>query len=81
MIQKRIDKYTGSYNEQARGTAQIMQDINIDMLWMITQGQGADMQTLLELYYRHILYGDTFLIENGQITGEFLGGEDDEQSI
>lgn len=36
-VQCRIDQYKHGYNAPARETARIMQDININMLWMITQ--------------------------------------------
>jgi len=36
-VQCRINQYKDIYNESARETAMIMQNININMLWMITQ--------------------------------------------
>lgn len=39
-VQCRIDQYRHGYNAPAQETARIMQDININMLWMITQEQG-----------------------------------------
>lgn len=39
-VQRRIDQYRHGYNAPAQETARIMQDININMLWMITQEQG-----------------------------------------
>lgn len=39
-VQCRINQYKDSYNESARETARTMQNIHINMLWMITQEQG-----------------------------------------
>lgn len=36
-VQCRIDQYKEGYNAPARETARMMQDININMLWMVTQ--------------------------------------------
>jgi len=35
--------------------------------------------SLLELYYRNMIYGDTFVVENGEVTAEYLSGEENEQ--